>query len=276
MIDTVVLITSGHVAVSPLVMLLFQFVVVYLCRDASLFLSEKIPKSSRASPAAALKVIKMAKAISVESPREGLPALEVSRKMLLKKRGSDAHLSVAGLHNVIFCRFLLGYLEEPVWQIKTTELVLQLLGLESFLEVVAESLRLHRKGGIEKKDQSAGQRTKGGVFFEVLRRKFRDTANVLRKWRKKTTNAQLLARAKNQTEKTKPHTNNPTDNDQHVKETSAEDQSAHTHQAIEHSLEDANTGGETQMTSNKAKNKKRKRRKVAKNNGAQKTAPSHT
>lgn len=126
----------------------------------------------------------------VYQPRDPLPSLEVADFIVntFKKKDYDYKISVNRLHNVVFCRFLLGYLDEPPYQIKILELFLQVIGLPKFLIAVQETLRIVRAGGLKTTDNSA-ERTKGGVFFEVLKRLSPEVSRNMNKWRKKQLSA---------------------------------------------------------------------------------------
>lgn len=154
-------------------------------------MSDPEPKSSVVSQGAAQKLANISSGLAPFLPlsREGFPILEVSRKMLETKKGGKSRLSVDDLHNVVFCRFLLGFLQEPVHQIRVTEFHLQLLGVGPFLDLVAETIRTIRQGGLAKKSDAKSQRTPGGVFFEVIRLAHPDVAKAMRKWKKKTISA---------------------------------------------------------------------------------------
>lgn len=162
-----------------------QYVVAYLCREESLFLSSPIPSR----PKKRLRISNLTKKMPrIENPRESLPKLEVSRRMVATKTkemtaGGKNQASLTVLHNVVFCRFLLGYLEEPPYQIKVLEFCLRLLGVPKFLAIVEETLRVVRSGGLLRKDNQP--RTAGGVFFEIIRRTDSYVYKCIRKYRKK-------------------------------------------------------------------------------------------
>lgn len=166
-----------------------KMLAVYLCREPCLLLSE--PDLATKTEFRSSKLlcdftkVKCASKPKLNLVRPAFPELTVSYKMLQRKKATDSRLPLESLYNVVFCRFLLGYLEEPTYQIRVLESYLQLIGVGDLLRIVEETTRLTRAGGMKKRTDSNQARTKGGLFFEVLHQNFPEEFRVLRKWRKK-------------------------------------------------------------------------------------------
>eukprot|EP01053_Blabericola_migrator_P003155 Blabericola_migrator_1__3154@NODE_1920_length_3560_cov_242_651303_g1227_i0_p1_GENE_NODE_1920_length_3560_cov_242_651303_g1227_i0NODE_1920_length_3560_cov_242_651303_g1227_i0_p1_ORF_typecomplete_len672_score151_48Methyltransf_15/PF09445_10/1_2e34Methyltransf_31/PF13847_6/4_6e10MTS/PF05175_14/4_1e08Met_10/PF02475_16/1_5e07RNA_GG_bind/PF10258_9/4e07Methyltransf_25/PF13649_6/1_6e06Methyltransf_25/PF13649_6/5_2e03tRNA_U5meth_tr/PF05958_11/1_3e05Methyltransf_11/PF08241_12/0_00029Methyltransf_11/PF0824 len=165
-------------------------IAAYLCRTPSLFLADHDPSRSVATLKATERMQKLdkKKAPKLVDPRPALPSWDIAGRVIGEKKaklGKGSHLSVSDLHNLVYSRFILVYLEEPPHQIVTTELALQLLGISNFLWLVEETLRVVRAGGMTKRGAGEeGARSNGGVFFDILRQCFPAAHNALRKWRK--------------------------------------------------------------------------------------------
>lgn len=127
--------------------------------------------------------IKSGKAPKVSELREELPELDVSFRMLEKKRGATPRLHLEDMFNVVLCRFLLGYLGEPPFQIRFVEAWLNLIGVANFLTVVGETMRTVRSGGMKQRRNKNQSRSKGGQFFEILHQSHPVEFKILRKWR---------------------------------------------------------------------------------------------
>eukprot|EP01056_Protomagalhaensia_sp_Gyna25_P004471 Protomagalhaensia_sp_Gyna_25__4470@NODE_40_length_6583_cov_138_691015_g29_i0_p1_GENE_NODE_40_length_6583_cov_138_691015_g29_i0NODE_40_length_6583_cov_138_691015_g29_i0_p1_ORF_typecomplete_len710_score165_62Methyltransf_15/PF09445_10/9_9e33Methyltransf_31/PF13847_6/2_7e11Methyltransf_31/PF13847_6/7_7e02MTS/PF05175_14/9_7e10RNA_GG_bind/PF10258_9/8e09Methyltransf_25/PF13649_6/3_2e07Methyltransf_25/PF13649_6/1_8e03UPF0020/PF01170_18/5_4e06Met_10/PF02475_16/5_7e06PrmA/PF06325_13/1_9e05tRNA_U5meth_tr/ len=162
-------------------------VAAYFCRDPSLFLADHDPQRNVAAMRSREELEKLdkKKAPQLVDPRPALVPWDIADYVIAQKKaqlGKGLHLSVSDLHNLIYSRFILVYLEEPAHQLATTEHALQFLGIANFLWLVEETVRVVRKGGIMKKDGTP--RSRGGVFFDLLRQCFPDVNAALRTWRR--------------------------------------------------------------------------------------------